>query len=337
LFNYNTEEENLTLPNFGGQPVGGGQNSESEILSDEIKPSSVAGTEPSSIDGIKLGSEENRMRRACHKAHSATRKSYIEAWKGGSLLKIHRENEKEGESFGGGKRGPITVFNWETKARILQTLAQLEKSWLPAYTVLTFPDEYYSQRFTGERTVQILDAFLNRFRRAYPQRGAFWRREHELRKSGLHVGESFPHFNFLVWGVGVDELRQWMRVNWWETCGKLSEAHLKACDKTQQVYSWKAMVFYVSKYVAKKDKNYFAEPGWGHWWGLVNSNYLPWVKPVTVEVSKEQATKLLRYAKRRVKGKRNINTRLVTNCNPDFWIERLGDILELGIDGNQKV
>jgi hypothetical protein len=268
---------------------------------------------------------------ACHKAQIGTL-NYIQVWKGGTLLKIHRSKENLGENSGGGKREKISDFTWETRMRIIQTMGKLDKYWLPVYWVGTFPDEYYKYRFTGERSVEILKNFRERFRRKYPQRGCIWRREHERRKSGQHIGAFFPHYNFLVWGIGQDEFTVWASRAWYEAAGGLSPDHLKASWRAQTVKNWRQMMYYLSKYVAKKNKDYFADTGWGAWWGIFNRAYLPWVEDVTVNVDGAQVTKLLRYAKRKVHGRRNIDTRIITTENPDFWLERLGDILDVKID-----
>jgi len=298
-----------------------------------ITPLEGGNLQSSQLAGKPVGSPAGDLdcAAACHKAQISTL-NYIQVWKGGTLLKIHRAKESDGENLGGGSRAQISDFNWETRCRIIQTMGKLDKLWLPVYWVGTFPDEYYEFRFTGERSIEVLNRFRERFRRKYPQRGCIWRREHERRKSGLHIGEFFPHYNFLVWGIGQQPFTAWASNAWYEASGKLSENHLTAAWRAQTVKNWKQMMYYLSKYVAKKNKDYFADTGWGAWWGIFNRPYLPWVEDVTVTVDAAQVTKLLRYAKRKVHGRRNLSTRIVSTENPDFWLKRLGDILDVKTD-----
>lgn len=276
---------------------------------------------------------------ACYKVHNRTRESekgffsqsYIDIWKGGTLLKVHREVEKS-ERLVGAKKGHISEFNWATSQRIRYTLGKLWKKWLPVFCSVTFPDEYYEYRFTGEKTLKIWNAFQHRFRRQYPSRGAIWRREHKRRLSGQHVGEFFPHFHILVWGLGEDELRSWLRLAWFQVIGELNEKGIKVGTSADQVKTWREMKNYMSKYVSKKDADYFAEPGWGKWWGFMNKKYLPWVPAVRIELADNQAVQLLRYTKRACHSRRALSTRTLVTSNPDFWSERLGDILDIQLE-----
>lgn len=265
-------------------------------------------------------------------SHIIDREGIVKIWNNGSLLKVTRKVEGKDGKQGRGLKSKITDFNWNTKVRLMQTLGMLDKSILPVYWVATFPDEYFPYRFTGEKSVQIIKIFGQRVVRKFPQAGVIWRREHERRKSGRHVGAFFPHYNFLFWNVSASELNTWLPVAWYEVTGELTRAQLKAYWYAEQVKDWKQMVYYLSKYVAKDNQDYFAEAGWGHWWGFINKRALPWVQPVVISLTDSQAVKLLRYAKRRVKGRRHLNSRYVITGYPDFWLSRLGDMLDVGIE-----
>lgn len=290
--------------------------------------SQVSGRAPGGPEG-GVATGEKICAAACHKAQIDRKFSYFSVWKGGTLLKVSRNRERDVDCEGRGKRSQITDFTWETRVRILRTLGMMDKLCLPAYWVATYPDEAYSYMATGEWTVKTFDAFRERIRYKYPECGVVWRREHERRKSGLHIGEFFPHYNFLFWGVDVGELNMWLPRAWYGATGELSEKQLSAVWFAERVKSWKQMIYYLSKYVAKKNKDYFGQPGWGAWWGTINKDNLPWVSPIEIEVSDKQATTLLRYVKRKAHGKRNLDTRYLTTENPDFWVQRLGDILDL--------
>ena len=273
--------------------------------------------------------------RACYKVHNRTvsliNLSYIEIWEEGTLLKVHRERENS-ELPVGAKKGRISEFNWATGQRIRFTLGKLWKIFLPVHCVVTFPDEYYEYRFTGKKTLEVWHAFAERFRRKFPDIGVVWRREHKRRLSGLHVGEFFPHFHMLVYGIGEDLLRSWLPLAWFQVMGELNEKGIKVGTSADSVNTWREMKNYMSKYVSKNDTDYFAEPGWGKWWGFINRKSLPWVPAVRIELADSQAVQLLRYTKRACHSRRSLSTRTLVTGHPEFWLQRLGDMLELSID-----
>lgn len=258
------------------------------------------------------------------KAHSGPFGGDITAWKGGGLIRVSRPKLDRGQ-VGGGKRGKVTSFTKGARRRMMYELAKLDRSKLPVYVVLTFPDEYFPNNSDGKISQRILRAFIRRLKRRFPGCGAIVRREHERRKSGRHVGEYFPHYNLLIWGASELDLRVWLPSAWWDVCGRLCDAHRGAGTYIKLVESWRQMSYYISKYVAKLD-DYHAE-GWGLWWGFVNRSFLPWVAAVSRVLDDRGAVRLIRYAKRKAGIRRNLRSVSLMTSNPDFWIDRLYDLI----------
>lgn len=276
-------------------------------------------------DGLPTGDEDSPP--GLSKAHNGTflekNGGKLTVWENASLIKAERY--KEYSKKGGGKRGAVNGFTADTRRRLMYDLNKISSDTLPVYTVLTFPDEYYPNNTNGLAMRIILKRFKMRIMRNYPQAGSIYRREFEDRKSGLHIGEVFPHINILTWGVDQLEFREWVKLNWWEVCGQLSEDHLKAGTYTKVIESRRQMFYYMSKYIAKVDAR--GLPNFGKWWGYINKAGIPFTDPVEFELNDHQAKKLVRYVKRKGKIKRNIQSCTVMTENPEFWSLRIAEIL----------
>jgi hypothetical protein len=137
--------------------------------------------------------------------------------------------------------------------------------------------------------------------------------------------------------VDAGVFNRWVVKAWCDITGNLSEAQARAQWWAEPVAKWEDMVYYISKYVSKKNEDYFADPGWGAWWGKINSKFIPWAEPVRVDLTREQVNKILRYSrsyirsklKRKVRIRGNLPTRWITTGYPEFWLERLGDMVDL--------
>lgn len=205
---------------------------------------------------------------------------------------------------------------------MMQKLGKLPRETKPIFATLTFPDEFYKSRFDQDLLEKIMQRLYARFRRKYPAAGAFWRKEFERRKSGRHIGEVFPHYHLLVYGVKqVAFFQGWLQLAWWEVCGKLSLQHLKAGTSASEVRSYKGVTHYASKYLAKMPEFEF---GTGRIWGIWQEHNLPWIAPVLVQIGEQKAVAVIRLLRRyaRVKGRDLRALRLLVN-NPEFWLEKV--------------
>jgi hypothetical protein len=256
--------------------------------------------------------------------HNATL-SHALFWIGGSKLRVTRN--RDGQQIGGGKRGNINGFSRKSRKRMLEKLGELEKTNLPFFVTLTYPDEFFDDRLNMALIKRKhLDRLRLAMKRKYPGHGSIWRMEFMSRKSGIYPGEIFPHFHLLVWGISDRaQLMKWMAITWWKITGKLSENHLLAGTQTDIIHNWRQTIGYVSKYMAKIGDY---KINTGRIWGIWNPDNMPFVRAVLLQLTENESIRLIRYMKRyaRIHGK-NLKSLSIMVNNLDFWYERVLDIL----------
>ena len=151
------------------------------------------------------------------------------------------------------------------------------------------------------------------------------------RKSGKYVGKYFPHYHLFVWGVPFGDLMEWTSKAWWEACGKLSEAHLRAGTKVERLRDHKQGMVYGAKYIAKADRDAISSIDTGRAWGWINFEGIPFVRAITMELDDREAVQLIRYMKRRIQLRGNSRRRayrsLSIRVDPTDWFFRLDDLL----------
>jgi hypothetical protein len=99
------------------------------------------------------------------------------------------------------------------------------------------------------------------------------------------------------------------------------EKHLRAGTQVQKVRSWRGVMSYASKYMAK-EMNFGQECG--RVWGYFNAGHIPWSKILEVEVSQEKIVKAMRLMRRyaRIKARDFPSLTIFIN-DPDQWIRAL--------------
>lgn len=257
-------------------------------------------------------------------AHNSTLSSAL-IWAGGSKIKVTR-NYVSGSQVGGGRRGVIVGFSQASRRRMMRKLAETAVDKLPVFVTMTFPDEYYDNRLNWKHWKKILRRFEMRFIRAFPKACYLWRVEWKPRLSGKHIGDLFPHFHLLVWGLDMLLLRSWVARNWWEVAGKLSEDHFKAGTRTEPIYNRRQMFAYISKYMSKVTPEEENIPC-GRVWGVVAVENIPWVKGLLIQLTEQEAIKLIRYLRRYAHLKSRDYKSLTVLVDGNFWYDRLQDIL----------
>ena len=160
---------------------------------------------------------------------------------------------------------------------------------------MTYPTEYPQDPEVCKRH---LEAFHKRLKRRYGQFAAFWR-------MGIQRRGAF-HFHLLLFVPlsfgSVREARRFVSSSWYEVCGEISEGHLHAGTRVEEVRSWRQATSYAERYLAKKEE--FPEGAeTGRIWGLRNYELLP-VRWETIRVSLRDAYKIRRIYRRlaRLKG-----------------------------------
>ena len=93
-----------------------------------------------------------------------------------------------------------------------------------------------------------------------------------------------------------EELRHFVAFAWYEVCGKLSEGHLLAGTRVEEVRSWRRATSYAERYVAK-EKEFPEGIETGRVWGKWNEELLP-VQWQTVEISLKGAYRIRRIFRR---------------------------------------
>lgn len=178
----------------------------------------------------------------------------------------------------GCKRGEVTRFSEDSKRRLMQLLNMVQRDVsLVCFVTLTFPDEYFPLNQDPEDWKERLRLFEWRFRRAFPNGAFVWRVEVEDRKSGEHIGEFFPHFHLLTFGVSLTELRPFVAEHWNEIAGFGSEEHYQVHRHRKAVtpvFSRRGVMSYASKAVGsvmsrELSKSLQAKGSHvGRWWGV---------------------------------------------------------------------
>jgi hypothetical protein len=227
-------------------------------------------------------------------------------WLGGSKVKVTRTKVKVTRKYErievGGKRGKITGFSFASRRRLMRKLAEVDRKVLPLFVTLTFPDEFHEYIKDPAMWKKVLKRFISRFRRKYPGGAFIWRLELQTRKSGKHIGEVFPHYHLLVYGVSYVDMLRWISDAWYESCGMLSDEHRRAGTQVKKVDSARHLFAYVSKYLAKPE-NYEMEIG--RVWGVIQAENIPFVRAVICQLTEREAVQLLRYLRRfaHIKGR----------------------------------
>lgn len=205
------------------------------------------------------------------------RQGELRVYQGGSLIECKRKRTWTTLERPGSDRGVVCGFSLDARRRMLRFIAKLERTRKPLFVTLTYPDEAFNFRLEGRTLKEThLKLFYQRLEYKYPGVSFIWRMEYASRKSGKHVGELFPHFHLLVWGVedvDIEEVREFVASAWWSLCGKLSEAHRRAGTRVERIRSINGVFWYAAKYLSKEvaDQNLQV----GRWWGVKGKQNLP--------------------------------------------------------------
>src|SRR5919112_5721782 len=228
--------------------------------------------------------------------------AYVSSAIGGSLSEISFEDSEIrshiGTSHRGGVRGRIRGFSRGSRRNLLRRLASINRSAFRAYEgrliaiTLTYPNEYPED---PEACKGHLKALRKRLTREYGPFSGYWRLGIQRRGAW--------HFHLLLFvppSFGpLKELRHFIASSWYEVCGEVSEGHLQAGTRVEEVRKWSSAPSYVERYVAKPERfPERVEPG--RIWGVWNEEMLP-VQWETVKVSRKDAYRIRRVYRRLAK------------------------------------
>lgn len=251
------------------------------------------------------------------KAHICTLGG-IEVYEGGGKVEVKRIVNRQFKQRGGGERGKVTCFSKGSRRRMMYRMAEIRRDVVPVFVTLTYPDEFPCD-------LELWTSHMQRLRMRIIRKGwsAVWRREFKIRKSGRNVGEVAPHYHLLVWGTDCQELRRWISTAWWECCGQISDDHLRAGTKVEILRSWRGVISYVSKYMAKVEEYPPDLDSVGRAWGIINSKEIPWASVHAMMLSNAAANQMIRYMRRyaRLKARSRNNSLIIFCNNPMKWLD----------------
>jgi hypothetical protein len=279
--------------------------------------------------GLPLSSGGPRPRGpSLSKAHI---RPFVEWVEGASLIKT--TVYKPGASDKRGKRGKIKGFSYASRLRLLEVIGAIRRdAELPMFATVTYPDKFP----TCEQAKKDLAAFVRRMKRQFSECAMIWKMEPQERGA--------PHFHMLIWGVSLHELMSFVPVAWFDIAGQGDHNHLlfhlgllKNQHCVQAVRTFRGVWNYAAKYIGKT----FEVAGWseqwtGRFWGIINSENIPFGKICNQEVDLVQAYDLMRaqrhFMGRKGKKKNKFASRgsLKTFCDADQWVKNFvaGEVKE---------
>ena len=228
--------------------------------------------------------------------------AYVTSAVGGSVSQVSLGDSAIGRraatTHRGGIRGSIKGFSRGSRRNLLRRLASINRTAFRAYEgrliciTLTYPKEHPED---PEVCKKHLKALRKRLTREFGPFSGFWR-------MGIQTRGAW-HFHLLLFvppSFGkVKELRPFIASSWYEICGRISEGHLLAGTRVEEVRKWKSVTSYVERYVAKPEQ-FPKGVQTGRVWGVWSEEMLP-VRWETVKVSLKDAYKIRRVYRRLAK------------------------------------
>lgn len=199
----------------------------------------------------------------------------VEVAIGGSMAKlVGKITQPPSDNPGGGIRGKVCGFSRASRKRMLDLLNSIDRSTVSSvlFIDLTYPSAWPQDETVWKRD---LDAFFKRLRRRWPNAAAIWRLEFQKRGA--------PHFHLLLFGVQRVP-KAWLSSSWYQVVGSGDPRHLEAGTRVRRVRSWRGVVSYVTKGMAREHP---ADRDTGRMWGIVGRKNLP-IRLLTVPLSWSQ-------------------------------------------------
>jgi hypothetical protein len=228
--------------------------------------------------------------------------AYVSSAVGGSISQVslgdNAITSRVPTTHSRGTRGTIRGFSRKSRTNLLRHKASINRSAFRAHkgrvfsVTLTYPSQYPQDPKLCKRH---LEALRKRLARRYGGFSGYWRLGIQRRGAW--------HFHLLLFvppSFGkLKEIRHFIACSWYEVCGKLSEGHLLAGTRVEEVRNWRNATSYVERYVAKPEQ--FPEGvEMGRVWGVWNEELLP-VQWETVRVNLKDAYKIRRIYRRLAK------------------------------------
>jgi hypothetical protein len=220
--------------------------------------------------------------------------------RGGALaeLKLSRRVKARSPFRRRKRRSPVGGYSRASRLRLCRRLASIPRDSKALFITLTYPKGCRIDTVAAKR--HDLQAFKKRFERQYDKHAAVWRMEFR---------DGIPHFHLLVFPnypviskALLAEIRAWVARTWWETCGRISEEHLRAGTSVERPRSLVRTMKYISK---AEPPRISSSPGEGppqhagRRWGVWRKKQLP-VVWVETRLSLEDAFRLRHILRKRL-------------------------------------
>lgn len=248
--------------------------------------------------------------------HSAS----LTIWEGAGCVKVRRAGQCHAGFVHSQGRGVVKTMSRASRRRLLYKIAQVRRSVVPDFVTLTYPGLYEGDPARSKRD---LDTLGKRFAR----RGisAIWRLEYKERRSGASEGEAVPHFHLILWrpaDLNLKEFQEWLSKAWYEVVDSGQPDHLAAGTSVEVMRSWRGVMSYSAKYIAKEDKSALPE-GVGRLWGVINAAGIPWADMERVSITDTQCAAAYEFIKNTVGDywRRFSPSRTVLVDSPERWLE----------------
>jgi hypothetical protein len=255
--------------------------------------------------------------------------AYVQFYDGGSKIEVKRERYKIPQ-VGGGKRGRVRTFSHNSRRRLMRKVAELRRDEKPLFITLTYPSEYPTESKVYKEHLRRFGIYLQR---RYPRAAFIWRLEFQKRGA--------PHYHLLAYNIKASgkkmiTLRAWIAQEWYHIVGSGDEKHLRAGTSVERLKSWRRVVGYVSKAVAKVSPSPEIASGElskveqatgeyvGRWWGVFGSKFMPFADKVLAVIKDAQAVQLIRYMRRYANLKYTRAYKSLTIfCDASGWLKHL--------------
>ncbi len=236
---------------------------------------------------------------------------HICTWVGGNLVQVCASKKGKPPVLAT-RRGKIQGFSKKSRRRLMQKISMTKKSCLPMFVTLTYPGEFSEDPKVWKRDLQV---FWMRFVRRFPDVGAVWKLEFQKRGA--------PHYHLLVWGVSYIDLLRFVPEAWYQVVGSGDVRHFNAGTRVEQVRSWRGVMAYASKYLAKLESVPYDAVG--RFWGVKGN--IPWADMVQISLTDREAFQFIRLLRRMMRIKSRAYRSLTAFSDGEFWLDRLDRLL----------
>jgi hypothetical protein len=199
---------------------------------------------------------------------------------------------------GRGRRSEISGYSRQSRLRFSRMLASIPRESKALFITVTTPEGF---RIDSAATKQdLLERFRGRLERRFGEHPLIWRLEYGQRPE--------PHFHFIwvlnsslpVSKANLKEIREFVAGAWYESCGRVSNAHLRSGTRVERPRSLVRTMKYISKAEPPQNSTDSGEvppQHVGRRWGIWRKELLPivWVE---LRVGRKDAFQLRRILRR---------------------------------------